>query len=102
MVNLRLYDLFRGSWHGRTRSGEIRLDTSGRQQNLPLGDIHTVETAYIYLNADAKLLVNGQILDMRCTRDGFWEYLACARISSLAVWTDHISAQGKYSVYGHN
>lgn len=88
-----------GVW-GRAHARVISLDASGLETALPLGGLRSVSKVYLYLNADAVLLINGRFLRMQVTRQGFWEFLADAQIHSLAIWTEGICAQGKYCVFG--
>lgn len=100
MTRTEVDHLIAQPWHGLPHSAAIYLDGTGRQQPLPFGPLKMVRTAYIYLNADASLLVNGRELKMLAGYDGYWEFLVNSRVSSLAVWTDRIPAQGRYTVVG--
>ena len=73
---------------------------SRHESLLPLGGIRHVRKLYVYLNADATLIVNGARLPMVVSREGYWEMKADAAVQSLAIEVDHVTASGKYCVFG--
>lgn len=89
-----------GVW-GHAYWANIFVAEKGRcVSRLPLGGISVVRKLYVYLNADATLIVNGARLPMVVTREGYWELVADVAVTSLELEVEGTTASGKYCVFG--
>ncbi len=86
---------------GHAYSANIFFAVGDRgESRLPLGGLTRVCRLYVYLNADATLIINGNRLPMTVTREGYWELVADMAVQSLALQVEGLAASGKYCVFG--
>lgn len=88
-----------GRW-GYAHTAFVRLADRQGVCMLPLGNLARVTKVFVYLNRDARLLVNGCFFNMSAQRAGAWEFMADMNVSILGIADPDGDAIGKYCVFG--